>query len=201
MKDLSLTQMSMKARLWTFAGALLLLIGYLGWRLYSQHYLVFQEESVRLDDQIDVKKAKQRQILAQKQRIKDLEVEIEQANVEFVRLKEMFPDEEAIPKRLIDLTTVTRRSLTVPTRFMPLRVEEKEFYRENHYAITISSSYHSLGLLLGEVANFKYPTAISKMQIERNSELDKEIQDAKDHGETPRTIVANFELTTFTSKK
>lgn len=193
--------LTLNMKLWIFAGLCLAGIGYLGYNFYSEEYVSYSQEVEKLDGDIQKKKGELRQILAQKQRLKDLEAEIEQANQEFTRLQEMFPDEEAIPRRLIDLTAVTRKSLTIPTKFLPLRVEEKEFYKENHYAITISSSYHALGMLFGEVANFRYPTAISKLQIEKAPDLDKEVEDAKDHGETPRTVVANFQLTTFTSKK
>jgi Tfp pilus assembly protein PilO len=193
--------LSISARLWLFAAVCLGAMAYMGYNFYTTEYTVYAEKVERLDTDIRKKKGELRQILAQKQRLKDLEAEIELANSEFIRLQEMFPDEEAIPRRLIDLTAVTRKSLTVPTKFLPLRVEEKEFYKENHYAITISSSYHALGMLFGEVANFRYPTAINKLQIEKAPELDKEVDEARDHGETPRTIVANFQLTTFTSKR
>lgn len=192
---------SINARLWLFAAICMGVIAYMGYNFYSAEYTVYSEKVEKLDTDIRKKKGELRQILAQKQRLKDLEAEIELANAEFIRLQEMFPDEEAIPRRLIDLTAVTRKSLTVPTKFLPLRVEEKEFYKENHYAITISSSYHALGMLFGEVANFRYPTAINKLQIEKAQDLDKEVEDARDHGETPRTVVANFQLTTFTSKR
>lgn len=195
------TNLSMNARLWLFAAAMAAVIAYLGYTFYGTEYKEYSEKVERLDGDIRKKKGELRQILAQKQRLKDLESEIELANAEFTRLQEMFPDEELIPRRLIDLTAVTRKSLTVPTKFLPLRVEEKEFYRENHYAITISSSYHALGMLFGEVANFRYPTAINKLQIEKAPDLEKVVEEAKDHGETPRTIVANFQLTTFTSKR
>ena len=198
MKGLNL---NINQRLWLFAAACLAFIAYLGYSFYDTEYVAYSEKVERLDADIRKKKGELRQILAQKQRLKDLEAEIELANVEFAKLQEMFPDEELIPRRLIDLTAVTRKSLTVPTKFLPLRVEEKEFYKENHYAITISSSYHALGMLFGEVANFRYPTAINKLQIEKAQDLDKEVEDAKEHGETPRTIVANFQLTTFTSKR
>lgn len=193
--------LTLNMKLWIFAGLCLLGIAYLAYDFYSTKYVAYSEEVERLDGDIQKKKGELRQILAQKQRLKDLESEIELANAEFSRLQEMFPDEEVIPRRLIDLTAVTRKSLTIPTKFLPLRVEEKEFYKENHYSITISSSYHALGMLFGEVANFRYPTAISKLQIEKAPDLDKEVEEAKDHGETPRTVVANFQLTTFTSKK
>jgi len=192
---------SINARLWLFAVICMGVIAYMGYNFYTAEYTVYSDKVERLDSDIRKKKGELRQILAQKQRLKDLESEIELANAEFIRLQEMFPDEEAIPRRLIDLTAVTRKSLTVPTKFLPLRVEEKEFYKENHYAITISSSYHALGMLFGEVANFRYPTAINKLQIEKAQDLDKEVDEARDHGETPRTVVANFQLTTFTSKR
>ena len=193
--------LSLNAKLWIFAGACLAAIGFLGWHFYSAKYVEFSQEKAQLESDIQRKEGELRQILAQKQRIDDLNEEIRQADMEFARLQDMFPDEEAIPKRLIDLTNVTRKSLTLPTKFLPLQIEEKDFYKENHYAITISSSYHALGMLFGEVANFPYPTAINKLQIDKAGDLDKEVEDAKEHGNTPRTVVANFQLTTFTSKK
>lgn len=196
-----LNTLTLSQKLWMFAAGCFLLMAYLAYNFYETEYVVYSSQVESLDGDIRRKKGELRQILAQKQRLKDLEAEIEQANVEFARLQDMFPDEEIIPRRLIDLTAVTRKSLTIPTKFLPLRVEEKEFYKENHYAITISSSYHSLGMLFGEVANFRYPTAISKLTIDKAPDLEKEVEDAKEHGETPRTIVANFQLTTFTSKK
>lgn len=196
-----LNTLTLSQKLWLFAAGCFLLIAYLAYNFYETEYVVYSSQVESLDAEIRRKKGELRQILAQKQRLKDLEAEIEQANVEFARLQDMFPDEEIIPRRLIDLTAVTRKSLTIPTKFLPLRVEEKEFYKENHYAITISSSYHSLGMLFGEVANFRYPTSISKLTIDKAPDLEKEVDDAKEHGETPRTIVANFQLTTFTSKK
>jgi type IV pilus assembly protein PilO len=191
----------MNARLWLYAGFCILLTAYLGYTFYDTKYIAYSRAVEKLDSDIRSKKGELRQILAQKQRLDDLKIEIEQADAELAKLQEMFPDEEIIPRRLIDLTAVTRKSLTIPTKFLPLRVEEKEFYKENHYAITISSSFHALGLLFGEVANFRYPTSISKLSIERAAEMDKEIEDAKDHGEVPRTIVTHFQLTTFTSKR
>jgi len=196
-----LSTLTMSQKLWLFAGACGLLIAYLSYNFYETEFVVYSQQVESLDGEIGAKKGELRQILAQKQRLKDLQAEIDQADMEFARLQEMFPDEEIIPRRLIDLTAVTRKSLTIPTKFLPLRVEEKEFYKENHYAITISSSYHALGMLFGEVANFRYPTAINKLTIDKAPDLDKEVDDAKEHGETPRTIVANFQLTTFTSKK
>jgi type IV pilus assembly protein PilO len=197
-KSLKLT---IDQKLWLFFAAVFAVIAYMGWMFYEEKYVAFAEESQRLERDIRDKRGQLRQIMAQKQRIKDLESEIELAEAEFLRLKEMFPDEEAIPKRLLDLTAVTRRSLTLPTKFVPMQSEQKEFYKENHYQLTISSSYHALGMLFGEVANFKYPTSISKVNIDRVPDLEKEIEASREHGEQPRTVTASFQLTTFTSKR
>jgi type IV pilus assembly protein PilO len=195
------TKLSLAQKLWLFFAAVMALIGYMGYTFYSEKYVAYAEESERLKIHVKQKRAQLRQILAQKQRIKDLEAEIESAEGEFARLKEMFPDEEIIAKRMLDLTAVTRRSLTTPTKFAPLSTETKEFYQENHYALTIHSSFHALGMLFGEVANFKYPTSITKVSIERVSDLAKEVENAHDHGEQPKTVTATFQLTTFTSKR
>jgi type IV pilus assembly protein PilO len=193
--------LSLNARLWIFFAGCLAAVGGLVYLFYTQQFRAYFQESRRLEAGITEQKGQLRQILAQKQRLKDLEAEIEQANLEFARLQEMFPDKEVIPRRLIDLTTVTRRSATLPTKFLPLQSEDKEFYRENHYSVTLSSSFHGLGTLFSEVANFRYPTAIGKLQIARVESLDTVLATARDHGEIPRTVTTSFELTTFTSKR
>ncbi len=202
MKKLDLNAaLGLNVRLWLYFAACLAAVGGLIYMFYTEQFRGYFRESRQLDADITQQKSQLRQILAQKQRLKDLEAEIEQANQEFARLQEMFPDQEVIPRRLIDLTTVTRRSATLPTKFLPLQSEEKEFYRENHYAVTLSSSYHGLGTLFAEVANFRYPTAIGKLRIAKADNLDTAIATARDHGEIPRTLTASFDLTTFTSKK
>ena len=194
-------RLTLNSKLWLFAVACLLACAYLGYNFYTSDYKDYAQAVEKLDAGIKRKKDMLRQVLAQKRRIKDLEVEIELANAEFEKLKEMFPDEEVIPRRLIDLTSVTRKASVLPTKFLPLPTEEKDFYKENHYSISVSAGYHALGTLFGEIANFKYPTSINKLQIERTPELNKEVDEAEDHGEMPRTVLVNFQLTTFTSKK
>ncbi len=192
---------NLNAKIWLYLGLCVAAAAGTLYHFYTSAYSEYHKEIQKLDRDTQKKKGELRQILAQKQRLTDLEKEIERANSEFASLQDMFPDEEVIPRRLIDLTAVTRRSLTQPTRFLPMRVEEKEFYRENHYSVTISSSYHSLGALFSEVANFKYPTSISKLQIVASPELDQELIYGREHGQIAKTVIANFQLTTFTSKK
>ena len=194
-------ELTLNTKLWIAAGvgaAIFLGIAYYFYTDKVQPYIL---EVARLDREITMKTARLNQILAQKQRLDALENEIAKAREEFAELKEMFPDEEVIPRRLFDLTTVSRKSMAIPTRFLPLSGKEKEFYKENHYAITISAGYHALGRLFSEIANFKYPTVIRKMKIEQEPQLDKALDRGKKFGLAPKTLVASFELTTFTSKK
>ena len=200
MKKIALT-LNLNSKIWIFFGATIALTAGAGYWFYTKLWLDYSAQIKQMDANLETKRGNLRQILAQKQRLSELEAEIELASKEFARLKEMFPDEEVIPRRLIDLTTVTRRSQTLPTKFLPLPSQEKEFYRENHYTVELKSSFHGLGSLFSEVANFRYPTAINKMRIDKETDLDKAIQIARDHGDIPRTITATFELTTFTSKK
>ena len=200
MKKIALT-LNLNSKIWIFFGACLAFTAGAGYWFYTKLWVEYSAQIKQMDSNLEIKRGKLRQILAQKQRLSELEAEIELASKDFAKLKEMFPDEEVIPRRLIDLTTVTRRSQTLPTKFLPLLSQEKEFYRENHYTVVLKSSFHGLGSLFSEVANFRYPTAIHKMQIEKATDLATEIQTARDHGEIPRTITATFELTTFTSKK
>jgi predicted negative regulator of RcsB-dependent stress response len=81
------TNLSLNARLWLFAGVVLAVIAYMGYNFYETEYVEYSQKVERLDVDIRKKKGELRQILAQKQRLKDLEAEIELANVEFAKLQ------------------------------------------------------------------------------------------------------------------
>ncbi len=140
-------------------------------------------------------------VKSQVQRMSKLREELAQDEAEFSRLQEMFPDQEQIPSRLQDLTSVTRRSGTTTTKFLPLPPVQREYYNENTYQLKITGSYHALGEMFAEMANFRYPTGVNKMSITTSPTLAKDMEDADLHGTTPSTIVAEFEFTTYTSRK
>jgi type IV pilus assembly protein PilO len=62
-------------------------------------------------------------------------------------------------------------------------------------------SYHSIGEMFAEFANFKYPTSIQKMSITVSSNLKSEMDFADKHGTIPNTVAAEFDFTTYTSRK
>ena len=140
-------------------------------------------------------------VKSQMQRLAQLREALRQAEAEFAKLQDMFPDVEKIPTRLQDLLTVTRRSGTVTTKFVPLPSASKQYYTENIYRISVRGSYHAIGEMFAEIANFKYPTSINKMAIDVAPDLKSQLELADKHGTVATTVATEFEFTTYTSRK
>lgn len=177
---------------------LILLAGYL---VYTYMWDPFVMERESLENELQSVQAELDKINAKKHRITELEMQLVQAEKDFDKLKEMFPEEEKIPLRLQDLYSVLRSSGVQIQRFNPEGRFEKEHYIENRYSIVVNAGYHMLGYLFAEMANFNYPTAISNLKLSRYSGITAEIQKAESHGWTPITMSVSFNLTTYTSKK
>ena len=128
-------------------------------------------------------------------------MQLAQAEKDFEKLKEMFPEEEKVPLRLQDLYAVIRSSMVQIQKFNPEGRAEKEHYIENRYSIAVNSGYHMLGYLFAEIANFNYPTAITNLRLNRYSGIKAEVEKSETHGWTPITMSVTFNLTTYTSKK
>ncbi|WP_297699257.1 type 4a pilus biogenesis protein PilO [uncultured Fibrobacter sp.] len=160
---------------------------------------VFQREALERD--LHSAQAELDKINAKKHRVAELEMQLVQAEKDFEKLKEMFPEEEKVPLRLQDLYSVLRSSGVQIQKFNPEGQAEKEHYKENRYSIAVNSGYHMLGYLFAEIANFNYPTSISNLRLSRYSGIAAEIQKAETHGWTPITMSVTFNLTTYTSKK
>ncbi len=160
---------------------------------------VYQRESLERD--LQSAQAELDKINAKKHRVAELEMQLVQAEKDFEKLKEMFPEEEKVPLRLQDLYSVLRSSGVQIQKFNPEGQSEKEHYKENRYSIAVNSGYHMLGYLFAEIANFNYPTSISNLKLSRYSGIKGEIEKAETHGWTPITMSVSFNLTTYTSKK
>jgi type IV pilus assembly protein PilO len=179
----------------------ILLIAGGGYCFWQYVYVPKTEELRNLKDQEDKLSRDLTKVKSQVQRMSKLREELAQAESEFAKLQEMFPDQEQIPSRLQDLTSVTRRSGTTTTSFQPLPPVQRDYYTENVYKLSITGSYHAIGEMFAEMANFRYPTSVQKMAITASAKLNEELEDADKHGTTPNTVVANFEFTTYTSRK
>lgn len=178
-----------------------LLIGAGGYSYWTYVWEPRQLEIVALSEQEDKLSNELTLVKTQMQRLAELREELRQAEADFAKLQEMFPDVEMIPSRLQDLLTVTRRSGTVTTKFVPLPSNQKPYYTENLYRISVRGSYHAIGEMFAEIANFKYPTSIQKMSIDVASDLKSQLEDAEKHGMVASTVATEFEFTTYTSRK
>ena len=184
-----------------YAIAVILLLLAAGYCLYSYVWDPFVSDRDRLERERDSAQAELDKINAKKHRIAELELQLVQAEKDFEKLKEMFPEEEKVPLRLQDLYAVLRSSGVQIQRFNPEGSSPKEHYVENRYSIAVNSGYHMLGYLFAEIANFNYPTAITNLRLNRYSGIAAELQKAETHGWTPITVSVSFNLTTYTSKK
>lgn len=184
-----------------YAIAVVLLLLAAGYCLYSYVWDPFVQDRDRLERERDAAQSELDKINAKKHRIAELELQLVQAEKDFEKLKEMFPEEEKVPLRLQDLYAVLRSSGVQIQRFNPEGSSPKEHYVENRYSIAVNSGYHMLGYLFAEIANFNYPTAITNLRLNRYSGIAAELQKAETHGWTPITVSVSFNLTTYTSKK
>lgn len=171
-----------------------------GWFFYDMVLDPFEMEKQDYENKIDKFQKDLNDINRQKNRRKQLKQQMIAAQDEFKRLKEMFPEQEEVPKRLQDLYSVIRSSGVAITDFSPAKRMEKEYYIEHSYSIGINAGYHMLGYLLAEIANFVYPVSITNLSINRYSGIDSELKKAALNGWTPITMKVNFSLTTYTSK-
>lgn len=179
----------------------LLIVGGGGYYFWDSVYLPMTEEIRTLKEEEDKLQRDLTKVKSQVQRMAKLREELVVAKAEFAKLQEMFPDQEQIPTRLQDLTSVTRRSGTTTTRFQPLPPVQKEYYTENKYKLNITGSYHAIGEMFAELANFRYPTSVQKLALEVSPKLKDELDNADKHGTTANTVVTEFEFTTYTSRK
>lgn len=187
-----------KKNIYAIVVAVIILLG--GYLMYDYVWTPFEAERDSLDTELRSAQAELNKINAKKHRVAELEMQLVQAEKDFEKLKEMFPEEEKVPLRLQDLYSVIRSSGVQIQKFNPEGRAEREHYIENRYSIAVNSGYHMLGYLFAEIANFNYPTAITNLRLNRYSGIAAEVQKAETHGWTPITMSVSFNLTTYTSK-
>ena len=175
-----------------------LLSGYL---FYDGIWAKFDDEKQTLIEEQRGAQAELDKINAQRPRIPQLEADLEKAEIEFERLREMFPDEEKVPLRLQDLYSVVRASGVNIRSFKPAAQVPEEHVVKNNYSFNVNAGYHMLGYLFAEIANFNYPTTIDNVKLSRSGTITQEVKKAEDHGWEPITMSVSFDLTTFTSRK
>lgn len=171
---------------------------------YQQFYSTTMQVITDLELQKWAKEDTLRTIQALKPQRNLLQKEINMAQIRLDSLKSIFPDQKEVPKLIREITGVARASGIITTKFNPLPDIEKEYYIENRYSISVTGGYHQLAEFFAFLANFPLIINYSSMDISVNPEFQNENTDidTQDMEEiSSRTIVANFEMTTFSSKK
>jgi len=168
---------------------------------YDSIWTEFEDNQKRLIEEQKNAQAELDKINSQRSRIPMLEADLQKAEIEFERLKEMFPEEEKVPLRLQDLYSVVRASGVNIQEFKPNGQVEQEHFVENKYFFRVNAGYHMLGYLFAEIANFNYPTTIDNLKLNRFGSISQEVKKSEEHGWEPVTMSVSFDLTTFTSRK
>ena len=181
---------------------LIILVGIVGvviW--YNQYYLTVKLEIAELEKKYNAKQDTLRTIQALKPQLNLLRNELSVAQFKLDSLKSIFPDQKEIPKLLKEITSVARASGITTTKFNPMPDVEKEYYNENHYNIAVSGGYHQLAEFFAFLANFTLIVNLSKMDISTNPDFTNSLQQSGDRDVGTETLVSQFEMTTFSSKK
>jgi type IV pilus assembly protein PilO len=166
---------------------------------YDQMYTPLTTENAKLTRQLTAKKDTLRTIQALKPQLAQLRAELGMAQSKLDSLKSIFPDQKEIPKLIREITSVARASGITTTRFNPLPDVEREYYIENRYSIMVEGRYHDLADFYAFLANFTLIINLSSMHIATNPTLAMSGEESGyDHAST---VVASFEMTTFSSKK
>jgi type IV pilus assembly protein PilO len=183
-------------------GILLVLIG-VGiialWYYYS--YMPIKIKLSELEQQVNAKQDTLRTIQALKPQLNLLREEFQAESARLDSLKSIFPDQKEIPKLLREITNVARASGIITTKFNPMPDIEREYYVENHYNIAVNGGYHQLAEFFAFLANFTLIINLTSMNIVTNPEFSPDLLIGGDEEISARTIVSQFEMTTFSSKK
>jgi type IV pilus assembly protein PilO len=168
---------------------------------YQSVYLEKQKTVVTLKADLARKQNELNNIYALKPQLKKLEKDIAAAQVRLDSLKSMFPDQKEIPKLIREITSVARASEIYTTRFNPLPDIQREYYVENRYDMSVSGGYHQLAEFYGFLANLPLIINLTTVTIHTNPGLAQSKKEAEEHGGPVSSIVASFQMTTFSSKK
>jgi len=114
-------------------------------------------------------------------------------------LKNIFPDQKEVPRLIREITAVNRRSGVITTRFTPMPDVEKEYYVENKYNVSMLGDYHNLGAFFSYLANFQLIVNLDNVTISANPGYGN--KSVGPYEERPPSVLAAFELTTFSSRK
>lgn len=140
-------------------------------------------------------------ILALKPQLNRLEEEQALGRHTLDSLKSIFPDQKEIPKMIREITAVARASGIYTTRFMPRPDNEREYYIENHYDLSVLGGFHDIGRFYSFLASMPLIINLSNVSIKTNPKFEESKKNSEEHGSPVSSVTASFTMTTFSSKK
>lgn len=169
---------------------------------YDQFFTPMQEEYTSIQKQVKAKQDTLRVIQALKPQLEQLRRELFTAQHRLDSLKSIFPDQKEIPKLIREITSVARASGITTTKFNPMPDVVREYYVENKYSIAVNGGYHELANFFAFLANFTLIINLSDVHISalQNNRTPAAPEEAEKDAYEP-TIMATFNMTTFSSKK
>jgi len=176
-------------------------IGFLGWAWYDQVYVPLHTSIMELTDKKEKLDAELMKINALKPQLEKLRQEAAERTAKLDSLKNIFPDQKEVPRLIREMTTVNRKSNVATTRFTPKPDVVKEYYIENKYDVTVSGNYHNLGALFSYFANFQLIVNLSNVTINANPGYASGKSASGQGEESQPSVVATFEMTTFSSRR
>ena len=166
---------------------------------YTGLYGSLRAESIRLQHDLVQMQDSLSIIQALKPQVRSLEKELDEAQGKLDSLKSIFPDQKEVPRLLREITSVANASGITATTFTPLTDVEREYYVENRYSMSVEGDYHAIADFYAFLANFALIINLSNMQILANPAY--EPADGAENYRRQATTVAQFEMTTFSSKR
>ncbi len=116
-------------------------------------------------------------------------------------LRRMFPDRKEIPRLIRDINSIAKASGIYTRKFNPLPDKVREHYIENRYFVSVSGGYHQLGNFFAHMANLPLIINLSNVKINTDRGIEQSIAEFEKHGKAIQSIVASFEMTTFSSRQ
>lgn len=176
---------------------LMLSLGALWW--YQYKYKPLEEQLISLEMKYKQKNKELDAIKEMKRNLERLKQQVAQSELELEELKEIFPESEEIANLIFDITKMSRLNTVFISKFVPVGDQVKQYYVENKYSVSVSTTYHRLGDFFASLANLKLIVNVDKLVIKKNNGL--KIEDEDDLTRLDETIESTFELTTYSSKK
>lgn len=184
------------------AGIMIVALALMGTVLWYQRVFVAKKgELTALREETERKEQELNRIVTMKQERDRLLNDITVKREVLDSLKAMFPDEKEIPKLIREITRLARASGIYTTKFNPLQDRQQEHYIENRYNLTLWGGYHEFATFLGRLANLKLIINLSNVELTTHPKLSSRGTIVSPDQKPEYTVVANFEMTTFSSKK